>query len=81
MLVDEESVSTVILVGATVNKVSSQEYKLLTPEALRQKKRHTVDECPVTGTGRVAGAARSHSDDANGDQAAGVEVDDRAVGL
>ena len=39
-----------------------------------------MDEGPVTGTGRVAGAARSRGHDAHGDQLAGVEVGNRVDG-
>ena len=49
-------------------------------EKLMQEKRLTVDGGPVAGAGKVAGAARSCSDDANGDQLTGLEVDDRVIG-
>ena len=49
-------------------------------EELMKEKRLTVDGGPVAGAGRVAGAARGRSDDANGDQLTGLEVGDRVVG-
>ena len=45
-----------------------------------QEKRLTVDGGPIAGAGRVAGAARGRSDDANGDQLTGFEVVDGIVG-
>ena len=60
----------------TVHVLVSQEFV----QAWTWDTRRTVDEGPVTGAGRGAGAARSRGHDAHGDQPTGLEVGDRVVG-